>query len=329
MEGHLLFLILFDALDRCADEWNDMYRAICGLLQTTLELRSYRWLRAKVFLRSDQVEESKIADFPDSSKILAAAVELNWPRHELYGLLWHYLVNGKSSEVFHGLLAENRWTPAIVNGQKLYAVPRQLVSNKSRQREKFSAISGPFMGRDRRHGIPYTWIPSHLEDTRGRASPRSFLAALRTAAADTTNRQPEYSYALHYESIKRGVREASGIRITELQEDYPWVHMVLESLQGMVVPCTFDAIARQWRRDRILERLASDAGRDGRSLPPQCMERGADGIREDLESLGVFMRLRDDRINIPDVFRVGYGLGRRGGVKPAQGMVHWSNRDSR
>ena len=277
----IYFLILFDALDRCADEWSDMYRAIRGLLQTTLELRSYRWLRAKVFLRSDQAEESKVVDFPDSSKVLAAAVELNWPRHELYGLLWHCLVNGASSDVFHRLLAENPWTPTIVNDQKLYAVPRQLVADESRQREAFSAISGPFMGRDRRRGIPYTWITNHLEDTRGRASPRSFLAALRTAAADTTNRQPEHGYALHYESIKRGVREASRIRIRELQEDYPWVHTVLESLKGMVVPCTFDAIAGQWRRDRILERLASDVSRDGRSLPPQCMERGTDGVRDD------------------------------------------------
>ena len=325
----IYFLILFDALDRCAHEWRDMYRAIRGLLQTTLELRSYRWLRAKVFLRSDQIEESRVADFPDASKVLAAAVELNWPRHELYGLLWHYLVNSENGELFRGLLAEDRWTPTIINGQKLYAVPRQLVSNESRQRETFGTIAGPFMGRERRRGVPYTWIPNHLEDTNGRASPRSFLAALRTAAVDTANRQPEYGYALHYESIKRGVREASGIRIRELQEDYPWVHMVLESLKGMVVPCTFDAIAEQWRRDCILERLASDVGQDALKLAPHHMGRGADGVREDLESLGVFMRMRDERINIPDVFRVGYGLGRRGGVKPAQGLARESGRGSR
>lgn len=36
----------------------------------------------------------------------------------------------------------------------------------------------------------------------------------------------------------------------------------------------------------------------------------------DLESLGVFRRLKDGRVDVPGVFRVGYGLGRRGGVRP-------------
>ena len=51
-------------------------------------------------------------------------------------------------------------------------------------------------------------------------------------------------------------------------------------------------------------------------LPPRHVEQGPDGVRTDLEALGVFLRLRDGRVNIPDVFRVGYGLGRRGGVRP-------------
>ena len=48
------FLVLFDALDRCADDWKEMYRAIRGLLQAALDLRSYRRLRVKIFLRSDR-----------------------------------------------------------------------------------------------------------------------------------------------------------------------------------------------------------------------------------------------------------------------------------
>ena len=65
------FLILFDALDRCADEWKDMYPSIRGLLRTALDMRGYRRLRLKVFLRSDQFDEAKIADFPDASKVLS------------------------------------------------------------------------------------------------------------------------------------------------------------------------------------------------------------------------------------------------------------------
>ena len=312
------FLVLFDAVDRCADDWRGMYSAVRGLLKAALELRSYRWLRAKVFLRSDQIDESKVADFPDASKVLSAAVELNWPRHELYGLLWHYLVNGESGDVFRELLDGEAWSSRVIDGQKLYAVPRRLIADELKQREKFGAIAGPFMGSERRRGVPYTWIPSHLADTKGRVSPRSFIAALRTAAADTENREPEHGYALGYESVKRGVREASRIRVREIQEDYPWVHEVLGSLEGMVVPCGFEEIAEQWRRARVLDRLAEDAGKGDLKLPPPHMEYGADGVRDDLESLGIFLRMRDERVNIPDVFRVGFGLGRRGGVKPVR-----------
>lgn len=48
------------------------------------------------------------------------------------------------------------------------------------------------------------------------------------------------------------------------------------------------------------------------------MEQGPDGVREDLEALGVFQRMHDGRVNIPDIFRVSYGLRRKGGVKPVR-----------
>ena len=148
-------------------------------------------------------------------------------------------------------------------------------------------------------------------------SPRSFLAALREAAQHTMNERPDYAYALHYDSIKRGVQEASRIRVQELQEDYPWVDRVLQALQGMVVPCEFNEVAANWARSRILSRLIDDVQNEGVKLPPQHLEAGPAGLHQDLEALGVFQRTRDGRVNIPDVFRVGYGIGRRGGVRPA------------
>jgi hypothetical protein len=41
-------------------------------------------------------------------------------------------------------------------------------------------------------------------------------------------------------------------------------------------------------------------------------------VRKDLEVLGIFLRMSDGRVNVPDVFRVGCGLGRRGGVRPVR-----------
>ena len=308
-------VILFDALDRCADDWQEMYPAIRGLLQTALDMRAYRRLRVKVFLRSDQVDESRIADFPDASKVLASAVDLNWPRRELYGLLWHFLAHGRHGERFRSFLTPHAWSVLRAGGESVFSAPRTIFKEDD-QRSKFHAIAGEWMGRGPKRGFPYTWIPNHLADTEGRVSPRSFLAALRRAVEDTRDEHPEHRYALHYESIKRGVQEASKIRVSEIREDYPWMDQVLTPLDRMVVPCPFDEIAERWRSEGVLDRLTEEAGQDEVKLPPRHVEQGPDGVRMDLESLGVFLRLRDGRVNIPDVFRVGYGLGRRGGVRP-------------
>ena len=312
------FLVLFDALDRCADDWKEMYRAIRGLLQAALDLRSYKRLRVKIFLRSDQADRTQTSDFPDASKVLYSAVNLNWPRRDLYGLLWHCLGNGPNGSALREFLGGGDWLSVIADKERSFSVPRELVVDEDRQRETFHRIAGRSMGGNHRRGRPYTWVANHLEDTEKRVSPRSFLAALRSAADDTSEEHPDHEYALHYDSIKRGVQAASTIRVMELQEDYPWVHAVMSALAGMVVPLEFEEIAERWRSRGVLNELGRQVEQDEVKLPPGRLAAGAEGVRLDLESLGVFLRLLDDRVNIPDVYRVGYGLGRRGGVKPSR-----------
>lgn len=270
-----------------------------------------------MFLRSDQVAATEVADFPDASKVLSSAVELSWPRHELYGLLWHYLANGESGDLFRDFLqdGDGGWQPTDVGQRRLFAVPRSFMREED-QRKKFHGIAGPWMGRGPKRGFPYTWIPNHLGDTEERVSPRSFLAALRAAADDTASRYPDWQYALHYDGIKQGVRRASRIRVAEIREDYPWMDLVLTPLQGVIVPCSFEEITERWRTSGVLDHLSEDVEQNAVKLPPSRIEEGPDGVRGDLESLGIFQRMRDGRVNIPDVFRVGYGLGRKGGVKP-------------
>ena len=309
-------MVLFDALDRSADRWPAMFGLIRGLLQHALDMRSYRRLRVKVFLRSDQTDENQIADFADASKIFSSAVQLTWPRRDLYGMLWQYLGNGDHQEFVRPWLAEGEWPTEEADGKQIFRVPASLAVDETIQRKRFHAITGPWMGRDPRRGFPYTWIPNHLGDAGGTVSPRSFIEALRTAAEDTAARYPDHDYALHYEAVKRGVQAASRIRVEELREDYPWVDRLLSPLSGIVVPCEFEDIENVWEDGGILDSLADEIRQDELRLPPRNIDRGEFGVREDLESLGIFRRLRDGRVDIPDVFRVGYGIGRRGGVKP-------------
>ena len=311
-------LFLFDALDRCADDWSAMYPLIRGLLQTALEMRSYKRLRVKVFLRSDQVNEAEIANFPDASKVFSSSVELNWPRHELYGLLWHCLGNHrKHGSALRRFLGGDWQQLRLAGGRAIHLVSRRDVTEDG-QRDRFHEITGPWMGRGPKRGFPYTWIPNHLADADGRVSPRSFLAALRTAAEDTDQQHRGHDHALHFDSIKHGVQQASIIRVREIREDYPWVHQLLDSLRGLVVPCDFGEVTDRWNEQDVLDHLTDDVADETVKLPPRRLLSGPEGVRIDLESLGVFQRLRDQRVNMPDVFRVGYGLGRRGGVRPAR-----------
>jgi hypothetical protein len=286
---------------------------IRGLLQVLLEFRSFRRIRPKAFARPDHLEDPSVADFPDSSKILTNKVELSWPRTDLYGLFWQHLANEKVNGVLFRQGCEEGFHIRRKRHEEAFLVPETLRKEESTQREVFHAITGPWMGRGQRRGLPYTWLPNHLGDARRQVSPRSFLAALRHAAMDDPKLGQEYP--IHYESIKRGVQEASRIRVREMQEDYQWVKTLMEPLAGLTVPCSFEDILTRWDQSQVLDQLRRQIGEGGVKLPPAHIDARAPGVRSDLEALGLFERMRDGRVNLPDVYRVGYGIRRRGGVK--------------
>lgn len=308
-------LVLFDALDRSANDWTVRNRLLRELLQIALEFRPYRKIRLKVFVRPDQMEAPEVTYFPDSSKILSSKTDLYWPRHELYALLWQYLSNADDGEVFRegtSRMIGVRWQQS----EGIWMVPEELRDDEQVQRRILHSITGPYMGRDRRRGFPYTWLPDHLRDTRNEVSPRSFLAAVRHAAL-VHRQRPDQQNPLHYEDIKHGVQAASQIRVQEMKEDYPWVQHLLKPLSAISVPCPIKDIEHVWTKGKVLEILKQEIEEaEERVLPPN-IARGTEGVLKDLIDLGLMQQVSGNRINIPDVYRVGYGIGRRGGVKPA------------
>jgi len=307
-------LIVFDALDRSSVEWRTMDKIVKDLLRVVLTLKRFPFLHGKIFLREDQFAGRQIADFPDASKLLSTRVELTWTLHDLHGLLWQLFCNGTET---HGLTLRSIYKDVAGYlpdfNADVWSIRESVKRDEKVQRSLFAKIAGEWMGRDRRRGVPYLWSVGHLADGRGRTSPRSFLAAIRAAAEDTEERYSFHLLPLHYESIKCGVQYASGIRVSEMAEDYPWVKTLMQPLQGLTVPCTFEIIQERW-----CNLLAGDPDKiDFNGLPPEHYEAGWNGIRQDFESLGIFESMKDGRVNMPDLYRVGFGLGRRGGVKLA------------
>ncbi|WP_290680415.1 hypothetical protein [Halothiobacillus sp. 15-55-196] len=290
-------LIVFDALDRTSNIWQQMDDIVRGLLRAVLWLKTFPGLYAKVFLREDQAERT-VFNFPDASKLTATKAELTWARHDLHGLLWQRLIN---APLTHG--GQLRDICPHVDQAGVWRVANDMKSESEAQRNAFGSLAGPWMGRDRRRGVPYTWSVSHLADGRGQTSPRSFLAAIRQAAEDSSERYPQHDFALHFESIKRGIQKASEIRVQEMAEDYPWIPDILSALSGMNVPCEFEAVQEQWEK-----KFPNGAkGMVTTRLPAQHIDRGWDGVREDLQRLGLLETKKDGRIDMPDLYRVGFG----------------------
>lgn len=334
------FLLVFDALDRVSStgRWRIVDQAIRDLLRLALQLKASRRLHVKVFLRTDQYERGNFADIPDLSKLQATRVELVWSAIDLHGLLWQRLTNAPSntstrhrfrtwchnaarsqpslldlldSDPFGGSPSS---TPTVGEGER-WPLPRVLQQNNQLQRNLFEKLAGPWMGTDRRRGVPYLWIVNHLADGQGQTSPRSFLAAIREAAEDSLQRYRDYPRALHYESLKRAVQAASQIRINELDEDHPWMRELMKPLKSLLVPCTPDQFEDRWQTKfgQVPDKVPDLPER----LPERLSKQGFQGVMNYLEQLGLITFMLDGRINMPDLYRLGFRLGRRGGIKPA------------
>ncbi len=309
-EGRYI-LLLFDALDRTSDDWKRMDEIVLGLLKATQWLKTYFRMNAKIFLRKDQYDRLQ-GNFPDASKLLATRVELQWSANDLHGLLWQQLCNapekyGEALREFYRDVVGS--TPR--KQENIYTIEDRVKRETNIQRALFERLAGQWMGNGPKKGVPYTWLVNHLGDAYQQASPRSFVAAIRTAADDSQNLTTDYKYALHFESIKKGVQQASETRVNEVAEDFPWVRKVMQPLEGLTVPNDYVRIEERWKSE-----FPDPIQISTNLLPPPHLEKGWSGIRDDLERLGIFEIMNNGRINLPDIYRVGFKLGRKGGVKP-------------
>ena len=303
-------LIVFDALDRTSDDWESMNSLVRGLLKVILRLKSYKFLFGKVFLREDQLTQTVI-NFPDASKLQMSRCDLIWELHDLHGLLWQTLCNAHGE---HGnILREvyKRQGAVLHQSDNIYFISHEAQRQTELQKNLFNALAGSKMGKGEKRGVPYLWTVGHLADSHQRTSPRSFLLALQRAAEDSLERDPSYAFPLHYESIKRGVQEASRLRVDEIIEDYQWVEQIFAPLRGQFnVPVEFSCIEDLWEQE-----FPNGFGEDGK-LPIEAKQDGWRGLLRQLQHLGVCSIKKDGRIDMPDLYRVAFSLGRKGGVKP-------------
>jgi hypothetical protein len=310
-------LLLFDALDRLHVDRQRADELAGGVLRLALDLRTRtRSLRAKVFIRRDMFESAE-RQFPDASKLTANATDLTWSPANLYGLLFHQMGNAKNPLAGTFRTSTPLWTSG---GAERYTPPYDVVGDGKRQQELFTRVAGTYMGTDHRKGYTYTWLTNHLTDGVGEVSPRSFLSALTKAAEVTKARFAGHELALHYEGIRQGVQAASRIRVAEVNEDLPWVATALTQLEGLQVPIDQRLVVERWREvdlattlRRMADVLASRNDEAAVRTGPGEVD-DYDGLIRQLIELGVMSRRADGRIDLPDVYRIAFRVGRKGGI---------------
>jgi hypothetical protein len=299
-------LIVFDALDRLANDWVTTQQLTVALLKRALAVRSYRTLRVKLFMRRDQFEDPTLFAFPDGSKIRNTRVDLNWSSTDLYTLLFVRLAQvGASAHAFNTL------TSAIATQMNLG------LGGSERHKLLVDAIAGEFMGSDKKRGRVFTWLPLHLSDARGETSPRTFLTAWREGAHHPP---APPSRAIDHLGLLEGVRKASEDRLQELQEDYWWIASALAPLRGQMVPIDSAFLQELWRTNDTAESILAESNRRGNLPPVQLIDSKSPeaSLVDALSAIGVVEIRSNGKINVPDIFRVEAGIKRKGGVKLPQ-----------
>lgn len=91
------------------------------------------------------------------------------------------------------------------------------------------------------------------------------------------------------------------------------------------MPANEEELHVRWREDAVVNRILQATADNNQTLddsvrpylPPHALENQAQEatLTQAMIEIGVINRTADGRLNMPDLFRVAAGIGRRGGVR--------------
>jgi hypothetical protein len=307
-------LVVYDALDTVASSWPRQRTLTLALLELVWSMRAWRAIRPKLFLRPDQLGDEALR-FVELPKLRTGAVRLTWSGTDLYALLFARLSVGDAADAFQRLLA-SLGLPWATHEQIL-ARQWTLVHDQESQRRLMTALAGANMApgpHGHKKGRTYDWPLKHLCDAFDEVTPRSFL---NLAIGAARHGPPPAERIITPEGIRHGLRAASKMRVDQLHDEFPWSKGVLAPLAGLLLPREEDEVFAVWRRAKTVGLAVEDAKQHG-YLPPFPAREGADerDLYKALERIGVMFRRLDDRLDMPDLFRVAAKLLKKGGTAP-------------
>lgn len=313
-------LIVFDALDAISEDWGRLSGLVDALMRSVWELRGFNAIRAKLFMRPDQLSELTLR-FVELSKLRSGAAKLAWKQADLYGLMFARLAFDEDTNDAFGRLVKSCGLGTLPEEQEELRT-WALSNNESQQQQLFEAMAGNFMGNGPRKGKTFDWPYRHLADGLGDVTPRSFLILMQSAAERSAERNAS-DLVLLPQTIRDGLREASKVRIEQLNTEYPWIKRVLQPLAGLRVPAEPQAFFDAWIENSTVQAAIKIAKKESSLSPVQNRSLGKSvhsdseaDLADRLTKMGVLTNRPDGRYDMPDLFRVGAALLKKGGVTP-------------
>jgi hypothetical protein len=310
-------LVVYDALDTVGTNWARRRLLTESLLEVVWAMRAYRSIKLKLFLRPDQIDDDALR-FVELPKLRTGAVRLTWANTDLYGLLYARLAlnpDVTARGAFAQVLRKRKISEA--NQDEILSRQWTLATNEEEQSEVMELLAGSYMASGPpgyKKGKTYVWPLTHLADAFNEVTPRSFLGLMIAAAK--YGGLPEL-HAISPDGIRHGLRAASKTRVDQLHLEFRWIKGVLTPLDGLLLPAEEKAVFRVWQRARTVRAVLADA-RQSNYLPPFPTEGEHDELQlfEALQHIGVMFRRKDNRIDMPDLFRVAAKLLKKGGTAP-------------
>ncbi|SDH21680.1 hypothetical protein SAMN05428968_2543 [Janthinobacterium sp. YR213] len=308
-------LIIFDALDSLAMDWERLRKLIDSLLEIAWLTRGFNSIRVKLFLRPDQLRDIGLR-FVELPKLLSGATKLTWSGVDLYGMLFTRLAGIEDpilKESLNEVFAEEGVSAAPTGLGRLRSWP--LAYDKVIQARVFARLAGPYMGSSHKKGKTYDWPLKHLGDGHSEVTPRSFLTLMIEAARRSHG---QIEQVLTAEAIRHGLREASKFRVDQLNDEFPWIKRVLLPLARLQVPCADSQIVDRWRETATIEAVMLRVGNREFLGPfdPRTQQEKHEALILALVRIGVLIIRGDGRYDMPDLFRVAARLLKKGAVAP-------------
>ena len=270
-------------------------RYVSSLLALWLSLSNrYRHLRPKIFLREDLLDAGELG-FPDASKLRARSVSIDWDVESLYRVAVRHMASSRELR---------SWLLEVKRGPELRQIPGRGhmpgPMPEAVQKAFANRLAGEVMGAGAKKGYTYRWIPGHLQDAQLKVVPRSMLVLLGQAATEAMKHPLSQGQRLVTPAdLMAALMETSRRRVGEIQEEYKLVNR-LRHLEGMML--LLDP-------EEVIRRVAQPSEGE-----PPGLSTDGHAVFEELVRLGVLAVRSDGRVDVPDIYRFGFGIKRKGGV---------------